>query len=115
MKELFNPLVSALEDITDWQEKDASSGAKLLINTLSSSEFLISLLVTEKIFAFTLPLSKMLQTKNIDLFHAIILAENCLEELKSLREASDKSFTNIFAEAKKIMDENFQDEIKNLR
>lgn len=115
MKQLFTHSIHALEEICEWQEKEASSGAKLLLNTLSSSEFIISLLVAESVFAFTLPLSKILQSKNIDLFHAITLAENCLKELKSMRETAETSFVSIFDEAKKIVEDNFQGELKKPR
>lgn len=115
MKELLEPVVSALEEVSEWQERETSSGAKLLLNTVSSSEFVISLLVTEAVYAFTLPLSKVLQTVNIDLFNAVSLAENSIEELNGLRNNATTAFRNIMSETNQIMMELFGTEVKKPR
>lgn len=115
MKELLESVISALEDIATWKDRESSSGATLLKNSLSSSEFILSLLVIEVVFSFTLPLSKLLQMINIDLFQAVSLAENCLAELENLRNNADTAFNNIYLEGNQLILNIFGEQLKRPR
>ncbi|CAI6352282.1 unnamed protein product [Macrosiphum euphorbiae] len=48
--------VAALEEIQSWNCKDSLSGAFLLLNGICQSTFIISLLCSEKLLAYTLPI-----------------------------------------------------------
>nr|CAI5847964.1 unnamed protein product [Callosobruchus analis] len=100
MVQLFTPIITSLQEISLWRDKDSSSGAHMLIDALSQSNFIISLLCLEKLLAFTLPLSKMLQSKNIDLASAMNIVEDVESSVQNLRENADAEFQKIFEEAK---------------
>nr|CAI5858780.1 unnamed protein product [Callosobruchus analis] len=100
MVQLFTPIITSLQEISLWIDKDSSSGAHMLIGALSQSNFIISLLCLEKLLAFTLPLSKMLQSKNIDLASAMNIVEDVESSVQNLRENADAEFQKIFEEAK---------------
>jgi hypothetical protein len=51
-------------------------------------------------FSFGLPLCKQLQKINIDLKEAINLAQDTVDELKTIRNNCDDEFNNIFSKAK---------------
>nr|CAI5843553.1 unnamed protein product [Callosobruchus analis] len=90
----------SLQEISSWIDKDSSSGAHILIDALNQSNFIICLLCLEKLLAFSLPLSKMLQSKNIDLASAINIVEDVESSVQNLRENADAEFQKIFEEAK---------------
>nr|CAI5844809.1 unnamed protein product [Callosobruchus analis] len=100
MVQLFAPIITSLQEISLWIDKDSSSGAHMLIIALSQSNFIISLLCLEKLLASTLPLSKMLQSKNIDLASAMNIVEDVESSVQNLRENADAEFQKIFEEAK---------------
>jgi len=68
---VFNRLLllvgAAFEEIQQWNFKDPSSDAYLLSNGIRQSTFIISLLYSEKLSTYTLSISKILQTTDIDL------------------------------------------------
>lgn len=51
-------------------------------------------------FSFGLPLCKQLQKINIDLKEAINLAQDTVDELKTIRNNCDDEFNNIFSKSK---------------
>jgi len=54
-------------------------------------------------FSFGLPLCKQLQKINIDLKEAINLAQDTVNELKTIRNNCDGEFNDIFSKAKVII------------
>lgn len=55
-------ILESLNDIANWDERESSSKAKLLYNSIDC-EFIIILYVTPSIFSITLPFSAILQKK----------------------------------------------------
>ncbi|XP_025192611.1 52 kDa repressor of the inhibitor of the protein kinase-like [Melanaphis sacchari] len=100
--ELFEFLVNALECITEWNDSSATD-ATLLLKSFDS-EFIISVNIVQLMFSFGLPLCKQLQKINIDLKEAINLAQDTVDELKTIRNNCDDEFNNIFSKAKKMAD-----------
>lgn len=77
--EILKPVMVTLQDIAvNWNDRESSSNAQLLLSTVQRSEFFVSLFVAEKVFSLSLPLGKYLQTMNTDLSSAIHLAEDIL-------------------------------------
>lgn len=103
--ELQKAAISAMEIISDWDDKTTSSSAIQLLSVIRSTEFQVSLHVLAKVFAITLPLSRLLQTINLDLAAAIGLAENVEEVLDETRRETEKQFNTIFSDVKTICDE----------
>lgn len=102
MVQLLKPVLSSLQEISSWIDKDSSTGACILISALGQSSFIISLLCLEKLLGFTLPLSKILQNKDIDLAFAISNIKDVIASIQILRENADDEFCKIFDEAKQI-------------
>ncbi|XP_050540290.1 52 kDa repressor of the inhibitor of the protein kinase-like [Daktulosphaira vitifoliae] len=96
------PVVAALEEIQSWNCKDSSSGAFLLLNSIRQSTFIISLLCSEKLLAYTLPISKVLQTTDIDLSTAVNQVGSVVSILHRLRSNAENEFKLLFLEAQQI-------------
>lgn len=43
VKELYNPIISSLEEIKCWDDKDTSSGADVLLTAICQSEYIVAL------------------------------------------------------------------------
>lgn len=118
MVELLHPLTRTLETIGEWKDKESSAGASILLNSLQNSNFIITLFSMEKIFSLTLPLSRILQSKEIDLGSAVELCDVIIEELETIRIDSVTVFNNIFEKAenilKVIIDEDFKIELPRI-
>ncbi|XP_008180508.1 52 kDa repressor of the inhibitor of the protein kinase-like [Acyrthosiphon pisum] len=100
--ELQNAVTISLETISSWQDKTTCSTALQLLSAIQDVEFQISLRTTAKIFGITSPLSRLLQTENLDLSTAMILATNIEEMLIKMRNDSEKEFNYIFNDVQKI-------------
>nr|CAH7767474.1 unnamed protein product [Callosobruchus chinensis] len=100
--ELQQAIINALESISLWSDKTTSSTAVQLLAVLNSGEFQISLYVIAKIFAVTLPLSRQLQTKNLDLSLAMQLATDVENVLAAMRTTAEQHFNDIFEEVSRF-------------
>lgn len=94
--ELLDPLVDALTEITEWLDIKTSSDANLLISAICDCRFLIALYVLKEVFDITLPLSKYLQTINLDLNMALDCANQTYQTINSFRENADTIFEKLF-------------------
>lgn len=65
------PVVAALEEIQSWNCTDSSSNAFLLLSGIRQSSFIISLLCAEKLLSYTLSISKILQSSDLDISEAL--------------------------------------------
>ncbi|KAL4135146.1 hypothetical protein QTP88_006789 [Uroleucon formosanum] len=100
--ELQNAVTISLETISSWQDKTTCSTALQLLSAIQNVEFQISLRTTAKIFGIPSPLSRLLQTENLDLSTAMILATNIEEMLIKMRNDNEKEFNYIFNDVQKI-------------
>lgn len=104
--ELLKPVLVTLQDIAvNWNDRESSSNAELLLSATQRSEFFVSLFVAEKVFSLSLPLSKYLQTINIDLSSAVQLAEDVLGAARRLRSGADEAFHELFEQIMTTSDE----------
>ncbi|XP_031327454.1 52 kDa repressor of the inhibitor of the protein kinase-like [Photinus pyralis] len=97
--DLLIPAAAALEEIGEWDDRDSSSQANILLNAIRQPEFLIALSTSEKLLSYTLILSKQLQTIDSDLVSVIDHAENALAQIQSLRQNAEEDFHEIFEAA----------------
>ena len=104
-KELLKPVIEALDIISDWPDRDSSSGAVQLSSSIKTPEFLVALYVTCKIFSLSLPLCKCLQKEAVDLCEACNLANNVLDVLQDMRNHANKEFAVIFTAVTKTCEE----------
>lgn len=100
MVELLEPVFQALEQISDWEDRDTSASANLLLNSIRQPNFLISLLILEKLLSYSLPLSRLLQSTTIDLSLALNHVNVLESALKRIRQNADEEFHSIYESAK---------------
>lgn len=112
-KELFCPIFFALEEIADLGDGDTSRNAFALMNSLKSSEFIISLTVVQEIFSYSHNIATALQNPHIDLSSAIDMTSGLSNTLKNKREDSN-SFQKLYILAQNLAQE-IEVEIKKPR
>jgi len=101
--ELLDPVLDALDEIAaEWTDVETVTNAKSLKFSIANGEFLISLLITAKLFSICLPLSKHFQKTNIDLKEAVGLASITFDELNEMRRNSEQYFKTIYEKTKSI-------------
>ncbi|XP_055912405.1 uncharacterized protein LOC129946294 [Eupeodes corollae] len=69
-----------------------SSKASTLLAAIQRSDFLVSLMVCEKLFSLTLPLSIFLQNESLNFVSAINHTKQVLSSLKNIRETARDAF-----------------------
>ncbi|CAG9840785.1 unnamed protein product [Diabrotica balteata] len=102
---LLPVIIKALDVITNWSDNKTATDAQLLSAAICKCDFLLSLFVVNSVFELTLPLSKYLQTENLDLRLAVESADKTKESLEQLRQNADETFTNIFGQVSALCDE----------
>ncbi|KAJ1519246.1 hypothetical protein ONE63_011265 [Megalurothrips usitatus] len=101
--DLILPVSRALEDvISSWSDRDAVRSAVALQNALHDCGFLVSLKVVAAVFAVSLPLSRQLQTKELDIAAALHLADAAKGALQDMRDNAATHFAEIFSETEKL-------------
>lgn len=102
--ELFKSLISSLEEITeDWTDKNTTVNASLLLSSIKKHEFLIALFSMQALYSFTLPLSRVLQSLNIDLVAAVDMVKLIIKKLRKIRNNVDLEFNKIFNSALNLL------------
>lgn len=102
-KDLYTVIVYALQDLENNHNLETSQLAFQLSKTHHSSQFIATLNVIEKLFAFLLPLCNALQKINCDLSKCCKNVTNCIKVLFSIRINADKKFKNLFLEVDKSL------------
>lgn len=98
--DLFDAIIDSLTKVCSWFDKDSSSGAYQLLCSIKQPVIIIATFVLAKVFGISLPLSKHLQTKNIDLIDAIENADSVRCIIESIRKNAESEFKSIFDEVK---------------
>jgi len=96
LQEMLNVIVDALSVISEWTDKETSSGALQLMNSILRSDFLVSLYVTSRIFSITLPLCRLIQKRYMDLVTALKHVSNTYEEVAAIRATAENEFESLF-------------------
>ena len=101
--DLFLPLVSCLEDISrssssQWS-RDSRHEAQSFLLALSQFSFIVSLLLTQKILAYTKGVSVKLQGRYVDIVKAHQDIESIKSALKRVRSTIDHFHDVVYAEA----------------
>ena len=102
--ELFDAIVDSLSEVCTWLDKDAPPGAYQLLCAIRQPEFILATYILGHVLSLSLPLSKFLQTKNIDLVEAIQTADNVVNIIKQLRLNDKNEFKIIFNNVKSKCD-----------
>lgn len=94
--ELMEPVIDALETVSTWQDRETSSKAHQLLCAVKQPQFMVAIHVLSKVFAVSLPLSRLLQTENMDLCEAINLAVQLDTAVGKMRINADEEFADLF-------------------
>jgi DNA-binding HxlR family transcriptional regulator len=101
--ELLGPVLHALDHvISDWTDRDTIAAASALQRSIHDGGFLIAVFVVADIFAISLPLSRQLQEKDMDLAQAISLADTARGVLQGMRDKADEHFHKIFTRVEAV-------------
>lgn len=84
--------------LTKWQDRKTSSMANNFLNAMQKTDFILGLVVMNRISSILRPLSLQLQSKDADLVKALELVEAVQKALRDERE----KFGEIFEEAEEI-------------
>jgi len=115
--EKFKALIKTLNylSLSSDSDRDTSSKASSLATTISAFRFVVTMLFIQKVFSITTPLSRYLQSKNLDFIQAVVLIDEVKESLKNLR-TGDK-FLKLINEAQHFAREHnlVETEFKEIR
>ncbi|XP_026482791.1 52 kDa repressor of the inhibitor of the protein kinase-like [Ctenocephalides felis] len=98
-------ICSALEKISAWQDNKTANDAHCLLQTLRSSDFIISSICLSDVLGTTVSLSRILQSSSIDLKKATDAFNDTLRVLRNRRENVDEIFQQLFEEAKEVAEQ----------
>jgi len=110
MVQLLEPVFHALEEIATWKDNTTSSLADIIMSGIQKPNFLISLFSVEKVFGYTLPLCKYLQSENMDLSMAIEQVKNVQLIFDNIRINSENEFKLIYEKVKDVVVNVFKNE-----
>lgn len=100
----YDQLLSTFEKITEMEtNREAASESETYSEKLRSFPFVLTLLVVNTVFEITTPLSKYLQTKNIDFIQAYDMVKVSLEKIKKIR--NEKSYDKFIKKAEEFAEE----------
>ncbi|CAH1099480.1 unnamed protein product [Psylliodes chrysocephalus] len=85
-------ICSALEQISNWQDKNNANDTHCLLQTLRSSDFIISSICLSDVLGTTVSLSRVLQTSSINLKRATEAINDTMSVLRQKREQVNTVF-----------------------
>jgi len=98
---LLPTVVSTLEELQQENKQvEVATKAAALLNSVQKCTFLIAVLVMQHTSGIILPVSKLLQKKELDIFAVIKLIDNVLDILRQNRSNCENVFHKIFDQAK---------------
>ena len=98
--ELFPAIVKTLRKFQEIFR--VSDKATSLLNSIEKCSFVVACFVLEKFSGLFLPLSKMLQKKDLDIFSANELIESLIKSLEDDRADGDVSFGKVFEKVQNV-------------
>lgn len=103
-KEMLKPIVAALEHMKSnvGETLQTANTASLLLHSIYSASFLVSLFVLCKLLSITYTLSKRLQKNDIDLVSAFSEIKLVKKSLQAIRENCTSEFQQIFQDLTNI-------------
>ena len=104
--ELYSYILSALEKIQEFENKDTSREAMALLATITKGEFVVTMLMLSQLFGLGEPVCRQLQRVDIDFSELMNVANDLVEELTRLREDADSQFKLLFNEAQQLASNN---------
>ena len=100
----FLAIVDALHMMTAWSEPKTSSKASTLPTAMSTSEFLVGIVIAKMLAGMLRPVSLKLQEEGGDLMQTLELTRATIETLTELRN-NEEAFDKLMTEAQTMADE----------
>jgi len=100
--ELQPAVVDALNVISTWKDNETSALANQLSSSIHQLKFQVALLILVKVFSISAPLSKFLQTENLDLESALEFADITQSTIKQIHDNTNAEFEKIFKEVEDV-------------
>lgn len=91
----ISEIMDSLHKITNWNDRESSSKAKVLLNSIYC-EFVNILYVASHIFSITQPRSVILQKKNLDRLSAVNCINKTIGILNKLRSDGKTEFEDLY-------------------
>ncbi|CAH1098925.1 unnamed protein product [Psylliodes chrysocephalus] len=98
-------ICSTLEKISTWQDNNTTNDTHCLLQTLRSSDFIISSICLSDVLGTTVSLSRVLQTSSIDLKRATEAINDTISVLRQKREQVNTVFQQLFDEAEELAEQ----------
>jgi len=100
---LYVPIVQTLEVLENSTNREASQKAHQMLALITDFSFVISLKVCSYVMAFTLSLSKVWQSVNLELVSACAHVDDVLETLRDARTNAENEFQSLFSSASELI------------
>lgn len=97
--ELYPAILVALDEASTKGDRRTTANAASLKATISTSGFIVAVVVLESVSALVLPLAKMLQQKNVDLQLALALVDEVKNELQHRRSDIENEWDRLYQKA----------------
>ncbi|KAJ8961306.1 hypothetical protein NQ314_005955 [Rhamnusium bicolor] len=94
--QLLDAVCEALDEISNWTDRDASTGATGLINSIYTVKFMVSLFVSEFIFSNSILLSRYIQHHDLNLAVAVKHTRMLQDQLLDIRKNADAQYETFF-------------------
>lgn len=95
-EQLQSAILHALDKITLWPDSDTSGSASHLLTAIRQLNLQTALTILVKILSISFPLSRYLQTVNLDLKIELEVASNVQNTIQEIRENCDVEFQQLF-------------------
>lgn len=95
-KELLPVIAIALQQLENDKDSETSRNAMCYSSSIKRSDFLVCLWVTAYLFEYSVTLSTVLQSKNLDISAALENVKTLISTFKDLRSNSEEIFNQIF-------------------
>lgn len=96
-------IIKALTLISNWQEHNSSSKAKMLLTSLCKCEFVVGIFSLSSFLCVTTMVSKLLQSKWQDICKANEIISDIILSLEKKRKNATTGFHELYIEIKKVM------------
>jgi Domain of unknown function (DUF4371)/hAT family C-terminal dimerisation region len=98
-KQLYTVTLATLDKIVTDSDRQTSSQALSILDSITSPGFIVALVVTEAVAALMLPLSKKLQTPSMDMYTARKDISETMEVLMNWRSTAETEFSALFLQS----------------
>lgn len=94
--EMLPLIIDFLTDLVLSTNRITSSKANNLLLAITSCDFIVSLVCANELISITVPLSRQLQTPDLDVYKASEITKLVISIFEDMRKDCDQNFLNVF-------------------